>query len=88
MNWNPETVILGWAANRIRRSGFGNVYALPLQGQNATPGAVPDHVDRRVCSQTESLVTLTLSGCRFARVCLTNLTGSRPTIVANPGFSQ
>ena len=27
---------------------FGNVYALPLQGQNATPGAVPDHVDRRV----------------------------------------
>jgi len=27
---------------------FGNVYALPLQGQDATPGAVPDHVDRRV----------------------------------------
>jgi hypothetical protein len=27
---------------------FGNVYALPLQGHNATPGAVPDHLDRRV----------------------------------------
>ena len=27
---------------------FGNVYPLALQGKTGTPGAVPDHVDRRV----------------------------------------
>ena len=27
---------------------FGNVYPLALQGRMGTPGAVPDHVDRRV----------------------------------------
>lgn len=27
---------------------FGNVYPLVLQGRMGTPGAVPDHVDRRV----------------------------------------
>ena len=27
---------------------FGNVYSLALQGKGGTPGAVPDHVDRRV----------------------------------------
>lgn len=27
---------------------FGNVYPLALQGQTGAPGAVPDHVDRRV----------------------------------------
>ena len=27
---------------------FGNVYTFALQGRMGTPGAVPDHVDRRV----------------------------------------
>ncbi len=27
---------------------FGNVYALPLQGHDRSPGSVPEHVDRRV----------------------------------------
>ncbi len=69
---------------------FGNVYPLALQGNTGAPGAVPDHVDRRVLCEllpAASLATRISLACLSVRCSTISPIGGGRTTAVSQAFS-